>query len=242
VPITKFSLYHLPFIKKTDNPLIRSLSKILGFKPKNATYYELALRHPSVSIKDTQGRPLNNERLELLGDAVLELIVTETLYRLYPDKKEGFLSEMRSKIVCRNNLDKIGEEMGMAQLLLHKTNDNSKNIYGNALESILGAIFLDAGYEQCYKFVQKELLDKHLNIKSLQQKETNYKALLLQWGQKHNKQISFTEKSPTQTQIMPFIALAWIDGEQQEMGCGYSKRESQQEASKHTLNKLHIKY
>lgn len=241
--MTKIKLSLFRFWRQFFKPKKRPTDKLiafLGFIPKDITYYEMALRHPSATLKDANGLPINNERLEFLGDAVFELVITEALYQLFPDKQEGFLSEMRSKVVCRRTLAQLGEKMGLPQLLHHNTNGVAKNIYGNAMEAIFGAIFIEAGYAQCREFAQKQIFNKHLNLKSLQEKSTDYKSRLLQWGQKNGKNVTYEQETPFQSQTVPFVAWAIVEGEKVAMGCGYSKRESEQAASKETLNKLHI--
>ena len=131
--------------------------KVLGFYPDKIAYYQLAVRHKSVSIPTDSGHNLSNERLEFLGDAVLNSVVTDILYRRYEDEREGFLTNTRSKIVKRDSLNKLAVEIGLDKLVIvtkYVNTHTNNNIYGNALEALMGAIYLDYGYKQCKRFVE----------------------------------------------------------------------------------------
>jgi ribonuclease-3 len=218
------------------------LSKILGFKPKNFHYYELALLHKSSSVKDEEGRYLNNERLEFLGDAILDAVVADILYHKFPGKREGFLTNARSKIVQRETLNKIASDLGLNRLMVipNKNHSHNLNIYGNAFEALIGAIYLDYGYRKCKNFMQDVVFEKYLDITKLAYKELNFKSRLLEWSQKHKVNLVFdlieetvdSENNPIfQTQII-------INGISAGYGVGYSKKESQQNASKIALQKI----
>ena len=218
------------------------LAATLGFKPKNFQYYELALLHKSSCVKDEGGRFLNNERLEFLGDAILDAVVADILYHRFAGKREGFLTNTRSKIVQRETLNKIATDLGLDRLMTisNKNNSHNINIYGNAFEALIGAIYLDFGYAKCKYFMEHVVFQKYLNINKLAQKEINFKSRLLEWSQKYKINIVFdlieettdSENNPVfQTQII-------INGIPAGYGTGFSKKESQQSAAKIALKKI----
>jgi len=218
------------------------LSAALGFKPKNFQYYELALLHKSSAVKDEGGRFLNNERLEFLGDAILDAVVADILYHKFPGKREGFLTNTRSKIVQRESLNKIALDLGLDRLMVisNKNHSHNINIYGNAFEALIGAIYLDSGYPKCKYFMENVVFQKYLNINKLAQKEVNFKSRLIEWSQKYKTNIVFdlieettdSDNNPVfQTQIM-------INGISAGYGTGFSKKESQQNAAKIALKKI----
>ena len=218
------------------------LSAVLGFKPENFQYYELALLHKSSAVKDEGGRFLNNERLEFLGDAILDAVVADILYHKFPGKREGFLTNTRSKIVQRESLNKIAIDLGLDRLMKisNKNHSHNVNIYGNAFEALIGAIYLDSGYAKCKYFMENVVFQKYLNINKLAQKEINFKSRLLEWSQKYKINIVFdlieettdSENNPVfQTQII-------INGIPAGYGTGFSKKESQQSAAKIALKKI----
>jgi len=218
------------------------LSAALGFKPKNFEYYELALLHKSSLIKDKSGRVLNNERLEFLGDAILDAVVADILYHKFAGKREGFLTNTRSKIVQRETLNKIALDLGLDRMMVvcNKCHSHNVNIYGNAFEALMGAIYLDFGYAKCKHFLENIVFRKYLNINKLAQKEVNFKSRLLEWGQRYKINIVFdlieetidSENNPVfQTQI-------FINGISAGYGVGFSKKESQQNAAKKALKKV----
>ena len=218
------------------------LSAALGFKPKNFQYYELALLHKSSAVKDEGGRFLNNERLEFLGDAILDAVVADILYHKFPGKREGFLTNTRSKIVQRESLNKIATDLGLDHLMIisNKNHSHNVNIYGNAFEALIGAIYLDYGYEKCKYFMENVVFQKYLDVNRLAQKEVNFKSRLIEWSQKYKTNIVFdlieettdSENNPVfQTQII-------INGVSAGYGVGFSKKESQQNAAKIALKKI----
>lgn len=212
------------------------LRDILGFYPKDPQYYELALKHRSSAVKDESGRKLNNERLEFLGDAMLAAVVADILYFKYKREKEGFLTNLRAKIVQRETLNKVALAMELDKYVsvTHKSNTHNINVYGNALEALVGAVYLDQGYEKCKEFVECVVIDKHLNINKLARQEINFKSRLIEWSQKNKASLVFDlieervdkENNPVfQTQII-------VNGVKAGEGVGYTKKESQQVASK----------
>lgn len=172
--------------------LFYSIRNIFGFFPENIFLYKLALRHKSVS-KEIHGIKLSNERLEYLGDAVLNLIVADYVFKTYPYKDEGFLTEMRSRIVSRDQLNKLGQKLGIDKLILSTTDsiNQCKSISGNALEALIGAMYIDKKYSFTKKIIIEHIINVHLDIDELAKQDANYKSLLIEWGQKEKKQIEF---------------------------------------------------
>src|SRR5574344_3135988 len=177
----------LPFRK--DKELYLSLYNILGFLPNDISFYKVALMHKSLSHRNMKRgqKPVNNERLEFLGDAILDAIVGDIVYRHFPGKREGFLTNRRSKLVQRDTLNKLEQEMGINRLILSSGHCNSHNNYmgGNAFEALVGAIYLDRGYDMCMRFMQKRILSQLINIDKVAYKEVNFKSKLIEWSQKN---------------------------------------------------------
>ena len=230
----------LPFRKEKE--LFSALYTILGFYPHNIEYYKMALMHKSIRKRNDKGKPLNNERLEFLGDAILDATVGYIVYRHYEGKREGFLTNTRSKLVSRETLGKIANEMGLGSLLLSASHSTSHNSYveGNAFEALVGAIYLDRGYEACLEFFEKRVLGRYVDLDKVAFKEVNFKSKLLEWSQKNRVRMEYRmlkqKKDDNGNPIFSFqVVLEGIEGEQ---GTGFSKKEAQQEASKDTLQRL----
>lgn len=230
----------LPFRK--DKELFSSLHAIMGFYPRNIEYYKLALMHKSVARRNAKGRPLNNERLEFLGDAILDAVVGDIVYRHFEGKREGFLTNTRSKLVQRDTLNRLAQEMGINELILSSAHSSSHNSYmgGNAFEALVGAIYLDRGYNSCMRFMQKRILSQIINIDKVAYKEVNFKSKLIEWSQKNRVNLEFALVSQTKEDNSSpvFVYRAVIEGLDAGTGKGYSKKESQQLASKEALQKL----
>jgi ribonuclease-3 len=211
--------------------------KVLGFYPDKIEYYQLAVRHKSVSIPTENGCNLSNERLEFLGDAVLNSVVTDILYRRYEDEREGFLTNTRSKIVKRDSLNKLALEIGLDKLIQvtkYVNTHTNNNIYGNALEALMGAIYLDYGYKQCKKFVEQRLFKGFINLEKVAEKEVNFKSKLIEWCQKNKLEMEFILVSETMSRSNKHIFLSSliIQGKTICEGSGPSKKESQQNVSR----------
>ena len=229
----------LPFRKEKE--LYSSLYEILGFYPKEIKYYKQALLHKSI-MKREKGKPINNERLEFLGDAILDAVVGHIVYRHFGGKREGFLTNTRSKIVQRDTLNKLAQELGITQLILSSGHNSSHNSYlgGNAFEALVGAIYLDRGYDACMRFMEKRILGQLINIDKVAYKEVNFKSKLIEWSQKNRVNIEFKllEQKKDQDGSPTFNYQVMIEGIEGGKGSGYSKKESQQTASKLTLQRL----
>jgi len=230
----------LPFRKEKE--LFSSLYDILGFYPHDISLYKQALLHKSAGRKNEKGKPLNNERLEFLGDAVLDAVVGDIVFRHFEGKREGFLTNTRSKLVSRDTLGKLSKEMGIPQLIKSAGHSTSHNSYmnGNAFEALVGAIYLDRGYNACMRFMQKRILSHLINIDKVAYKEVNFKSKLLEWSQKNRVRMEFRDLEQTRDEKGSPVFTTQVFIEEQEgcKGIGYSKKESQQNASKDTLQKL----
>lgn len=230
----------LPFRK--DKELFLSLHRITGIWPHQIEYYKIALLHSSIARRNEKGKPVNNERLEFLGDAVLDAVVGDIVFRHFPNKREGFLTTTRSKIVQRETLNQLSREMGINKLVLsngHQSGHNS-NMAGNAFEALVGAIYLDQGYEACMKFMERQILGELINIDKVAYKEVNFKSKLIEWCQKNRVELTFKMLSyKTNDEGAPVFHFQVML--ENVPGCdarGFSKKESQQKASKDTLRKL----
>uniref|UniRef100_A0AB33JJM1 Ribonuclease 3 n=3 Tax=unclassified Prevotella TaxID=2638335 RepID=A0AB33JJM1_9BACT len=230
----------LPFRKEKE--LFSSLRQIMGFYPHDISYYKLALMHKSVMKRNAKGKPINNERLEFLGDAILDAIVGDIVYRHFPGKREGFLTNTRSKLVQRDTLNKLAQSLGLSKLILSSGRSSSHNSYmgGNAFEALVGAIYLDRGYDACMAFMQNRILAEMINIDKVAYKEVNFKSKLIEWSQKNRVQLDFKmlNQKKDDNGNPTFSYEVMLEGVQGCAGNGYSKKESQQLASKLTLEKL----
>ena len=227
---------------RKDKELYLSLYEILGFYPHDISYYKMALLHKSIMHRNSKGKPVNNERLEFLGDAVLDAVVGDIVYQHFPGKREGFLTNTRSKLVQRDTLNKLAQEMGINQLILSNGHSSSHNSYmgGNAFEALVGAIYLDRGYDACMYFMQKRILAQMINIDKVAYKEVNFKSKLIEWSQKNRVKLDFVmldqQKDKNGSPIFTYQVV--LEGVEGGVGKGYSKKESQQVASKTSLEKL----
>ena len=176
-----------------DGIFFTDMQKILGFKPIEISYYKKAFIHRSTSKIDTEGNPINYERLEFLGDAMLSSIIAAHLFSKAPAGDEGYLTKMRSKIVSREHLNELGRDLNLVRFLDSKVpiQHFGENIHGNLFEAIVGAIYLDRGYSFCEKFIQKRVVVPYVDIAKLEGKVISYKSLLIEWCQKEKKKFHF---------------------------------------------------
>lgn len=233
----------LPFRKEKE--LYSSLYAIIGFYPHDISFYKQALMHKSIARRNAKGRPVNNERLEFLGDAILDAIVGDIVFRHFDGKREGFLTNTRSKIVQRETLNRLSQEIGVSRLIMSNGHNSSHNSYmeGNAFEALVGAIYLDRGYEACMRFMQRRILSRLINIDKVAYKEVNFKSKLIEWCQKNRVKLDFRliDQKRDKNNSPMFVYQAMVEGLEGGTGSGYSKKESQQMASKLTLQSLRRK-
>jgi len=215
---------------------------MLGFYPENLQLYEQAFLHRSSSVETNNGKRLNNERLEFLGDAILDAAVADIVYKHFKYGREGFLTNTRSKIVQRDTLNRLAVEIGLNEKIVYSAKINTHNnyMYGNALEALIGAIYLDKGYDVCYQFIDKVIVKEHINLNKIARKEVNFKSSLIEWSQKNKLEVSFNliesfldgDGNPVfQTEVVLLDNSIGI-------GIGYTKKESQQNAAKMAIKKL----
>lgn len=228
------------FFRKEKEPYFR-FYKILGFYPHNIEIYQQALLHKSSSVK-TQGRLVNNERLEFLGDAILDAVVADIVYKKFEGKREGFLTNTRSKIVQRETLNNIAIKIGLDKLIKYSSKQSSHNSYmsGNAFEALVGAIYLDRGYKACMKFMEERIIGQYINLDKISRKEVNFKSKLIEWSQKNKFEIEFRliGQSLDESQNPVFETQILVENIAGGSGKGYSKKESQQEAAHTTMTMI----
>lgn len=237
---TKIDKIRLLFRKNKESYL--RFYKILGFYPRNIDIYEQALLHKSSSVKSDKGRLLNNERLEFLGDAILDAVVADIVYKTFEGKKEGFLTNTRSKIVQRDTLNKLAVEIGLDKLIKSSTRTSSHNNYmfGNAFEAFIGAIYLDRGYDACKFFMEEKIIKPFIDLDKTARIEVNFKSKLIEWSQKNKVSVSFEliEQFLDPGSNPVFQTEILVEGQSAGTGIGYSKKESQQNAAQMALKKI----
>ena len=216
--------------------------RMLGFYPRDIRIYEQALLHKSSSIKSDQGRLLNNERLEFLGDAILDAVVGDIVYQKFDGKREGFLTNTRSKIVSRESLNHVAEQIGLSKLIKFSTRHSAHNSYmgGIAFEALVGAIYLDRGYAYCKYFMEQRIIGQYIDLNRVSRKEVNFKSKLIEWSQKNKVELIFEliSQAVDEFNSPTFETEVVIEGIRTCKGKGYSKKESQQEAAHGVLNKI----
>lgn len=233
--IQRFYNYYI----SDDKQLARTLRPIIGFTPARLALFKRAFYHKSMN-NDKKKIDFNNERLEFLGDAVLSAIVAEYLFKKYPNKAEGFLTKMRSRIVKRKTMNEIAEKMGLDLVLSEYSQGKlSKTMLGNALEALVGAVYMEFGYEKTCQYVIKNILIKHLDIHRLETHDDNFKSQLLEWCQKNNHNIKYKLRGKyKQDKRDKFSVAVVIDGEEMAVSDDFNKKSAEQAASKITLEKL----
>ena len=222
------------------------LNKILGFKPGNLELYEIAFIHRSATFTLSNGKKVNNERLEYLGDAVLDAILSDYLFEKFPDANEGFLTKIRSRIVNREVLNHLAVSMGINKILVSKVNSShlTKNLYGDAFEALIGSVFLDRGFRKTKKLFIKNVLNKYLDLDLIVKTDTDYKSLVFEWVQKNKSNLIFTynEEYDFILKKSVFSTILFIDKQEFGEGHGSSKKEAEQEASSQAWKRLKDNY
>lgn len=223
----------------------KAVEQIIGEKPSNVLLYQLAFRHTSASKETSiKGFKESNERLEYLGDSVLGMIVAEYLFKKYPFKDEGFLTEIRSRIVNRESLNILARKLGLDVLIEFDGNrvaHTRTSMYGDAMEALIGAIYLDKGFRFSRKFILKKLLANYFDLDTVIQTNTNYKSSLLSWSQQEGKKVVFDiiqEKGKHHHK--EFIAQVTVDGDAISQGSGWNKKKAEQDAARRACEALQI--
>ncbi len=240
----KFIIFQFRAHFSKDRFYYRAMNDILGVYPNNIELYKLALVHKSASIVLEDGTSINNERLEYLGDAIIEAVVSDMLYVEYPYENEGFLTQLRSKIVSRNSLNQLSERVGISKYIVAQSSASlsKKHLNGDAFEAMMGAIYLDKGYNFVNRLLINRIIKGHLDLNAVTETETDYKSRLIEWCQKNRKNFSIHSKHGEEyTNSEPqFIAVVNISGKDYGYGIGGSKKEAEQRASYNTLKELGI--
>lgn len=236
----------MKLLVQRDKEFRSALYDIMGFYPHNVELYRIAFAHKSQEYrsKKTGDRPLNNERLEFLGDAVLETVVSDIVYHQFKTKREGFLTNTRSKIVSRESLGKLAKDLGIDRLIQSHTNSKAHNSFlaGNAFEALMGAIYLDRGFDYAFRFIEHRIIGSVLDLEGVAHKEVNFKSKLLEWSQKNRIRIEFKDKQNNPASgtggAPAFFSTVILEGLFAGDGKGFSKKEAQQNASKDALTRM----
>ena len=220
---------------KEDGALRSELKKLLKFSPRNISKYKKAFTHRSIQMIDEKGNPINYERLEFLGDSILGSVIAAYLYKKVPSGSEGYLTQMRSKIVSREHLNELGKDLNLIRFVksnIDQTNVGD-NIHGNIFEALIGAIYLDKGYNFCQKFIYQNVIVPYVDIAKLEGKITSYKGLIIEWCQKQKKKYSFDAYEDSGNDpVKHFSVKISIDGVQIAKGRATSKKKAEEQASK----------
>ena len=219
-----------------DKEFYRAIDGLFGFVPHNIELYKLALIHKSASLVLVDGRQINNERLEYLGDAVIEAVTSDYLYIEFPDRDEGFMTKLRSKIVSRQSLNAIARQIGLDRYVILDGSSNTlaqKHIFGDAFEAMMGAIYLDQGYNFVNRLLINRLFREHLSLEELTESENDFKSRLIEWCQKNHHTIRFrtTRQENSAANHPLFRSTALIDNMEVGHGSGESKKEAEQQAA-----------
>lgn len=226
---------------KEDKKIIAAIQTIAGFTPSNLAIYRLATIHSS-KAKDIAGFRESNERLEYLGDAILGAAVADYLFKKYPYKDEGFLTEIRSRIVNRESLNNLARKIGIGTIVQydHRNTQLQKVILGNTLEALVGAVYLDKGYLRCKKFVIDKLIKPNFDLEVVVSSDTNHKSKVIEWAQRNSKEIKFEITEKRQGRQREFSAQVILDGQPQGLGFGLTKKKAEQDAAEKTCVMLSI--
>ena len=228
----------------TDNGLKErrfyfQLVRILGFLPFKISLYRQAFLPKSATIGQDLNLAVNNERLEFLGDAIIDAIVAEYLFRRFPDGNEGFLTKLRARIVKRKTLDSLAKQLDVPSLIRSGIlpGNKSKHLYGNTLEALVGAIYMDRGYRTARRFFIKKIMEKHIDLVQLVKKDPDYKSRIIEWAQKNRIEVVFESKEEHKSsqKIPHFVSIILLNEEKKGTGRGSSKKEAEQQASKEAL-------
>lgn len=223
---------------RSEKKLRQSFKIITGLSPVNIELYKRAMRHSSVASVTSKGIKDSYERLEYLGDAIIGMLVAEHLFAQYPFEEEGFLTVIRAKIVNRESLSRLAHKIGLKELVQFNQGTRShKSVYGDCMEALIGAVYLDHGFHACKKFVIQKLIKPHFDLEELISTTTNYKSKLLEWSQKSNKDLRF---EIIDEEDRKFTAQVFLNDEPKAMGFGFSKKKAEQDAARKTVEELNL--
>jgi len=215
-----------------DREYYRAFRRIFGTTPDNIDLYKLALVHRSASVR-VEGENINNERLEFLGDAVLETIISDYLFIEFPHESEGFLTKTRAKIVSRQSLNALAVKLGLDKMVIYNATGNfaQKHLFGDCFEALMGALYLDKGYNKVNRIVINDLLSRHIDLEDLSQVENDHKSRLIEWCQKSKRTIRFNTEVDGEHPSPAFISRVLIDDMRIGVGNGSTKKEAEQNAA-----------
>ena len=235
----QFLTFYVKRLFCSDKRFINELHRITKLYPRNIELYKLAFVHRSASLRLSDGTHINNERLEFLGDAILGAIVAEYLYRTFPDRPEGFLSQTRSKIVNGESLAHLSSTLGLDKLIVSHVShfDTNKNILGDAFEALIGALYIDQGYQAVRRFVEKRLINKYIDVDEVLNTDNNYKSRLLEWAQHKKAELVFNTNIFSHYPVL-FVSEVEIDGNKLADGRGSTKKDAEQNAACAALSLL----
>ncbi len=220
---------------KEDEDFYYELKELLNFKPIKLSHYKKAFTHRSLKMVDKKGNPINYERLEFLGDAILGTVIASYLYKKVPKGDEGYLTQMRSKVVSREHLNTLGKDLDLIRFVKSNIANNqvSNNIHGNIFEALIGAVYLDRGYNYCDQFIYEQVILPYVDIERLEGKISSYKGYIIEWCQKNKKKYSFDSYEDTGNQSKKhFSVRISIDGVMVAKGRATSKKKAEEIAAK----------
>lgn len=227
-----------------NKELFHAIKNIFGFYPGNIFLYKLALTHKSVAEEIKEGVKDSNERLEYLGDAILGAIIAEFLFKKFPFKDEGFLTETRSKIVSRAQLNQLSMKLGLNKLLNAQANGSGKahSVNGDALEAFIGAIYLDKGYATCRKIIMENIINVHLDLDNILENNINYKSKLIEWAQKNHYRVDFVlVEELGHGNDKQYVSKVFIENQPYEEACDFSIKGAEKLAAEKTFKAIHKK-
>lgn len=242
MPFTR--IYNLHF--SSQRAYVRKLKNMLGFVPKNIRLYQMAFRHKSVAITIKDGVKNSNERLEFLGDAVLGSVIAELLFKLYPYKDEGFLTELRSKIVSRANLNQLSRKLGFNELIEYDARmvsypNKQSSLLGDAFEAVVGAVYVERGYTFTKDFLLNRIIKPHVDIHTLEITETNFKSRLIEWCQHYGKEVQFVHlDNPAGESSKLFSVEVLVDGSTCGEGKDFNKKSAEKLAAEKACEFLRV--
>jgi len=234
-------IYPVKYYFSKDKQFYKLVYQLTGLYPSNLQVFKVAFTHKSASRYFDKTKNLNNERLEFLGDALLAAVVADILFTYFPYKREGFLTKLRARIVSREQLNEIALGMGLQFHIVSQSRiTGTKNIYGNALEALIGAVYIDKGYDKTKKFIMERLIKDYIDLRKLSSTDNDYKSQLIEWAQKNKELLHFNDEEIESTEHSNqfFTSEAVVNESIMGAGKGPSKKEAQQKASKEALSKL----
>jgi ribonuclease III len=232
-----YNIYFSP-----EKEFTRKIRPVLGFTPTNIGFFKQAFYHRSMNTESSSERAFNNERLEYLGDSILSTIVAEYLYKKYPTKDEGFMTKMRSKIVRRQTLNEIADKMGIDLILSeYSMGKMSNTMLGNAFEALVGALYLEFGYENTREYVIKQVLMKYLDMNAMEHQNDNHKSIILEWSQKNGHEVEFVQVSKIKNEKRDFFKMAVVvNGDKISEAEDFNKKAAEQKAAERAIVELRI--